>query len=223
MAVALIVAAGRGERLGSGRPKAFVTLGGKPMLEWSVEALQSVAAIERIVVALPADSLGEAPPGTIAVAGGAVRSASVREALRAVESGDPVVVHDAARPLAPARLFERALAQLERSGADAVVAAAPVSDTIKEVHTSDGRTVARTLERSRLWAVQTPQVFRRASLERVLLGAGEETLAAATDDAWLVEQMGGVVEIAESSPANLKITTPTDLTLAELLLAEARA
>jgi 2-C-methyl-D-erythritol 4-phosphate cytidylyltransferase len=222
MAVALIVAAGRGERLGSGRPKAFVTLGGRPMLHWSVEALQSVAEIERIVVALPADSLGEAPPGTIAVAGGAVRSASVRAALRAAEGGDPVVVHDAARPLTPARLFERALAQLERSGADAVIAAAPVSDTIKEVDASDGRTVTRTLERARLWAVQTPQVFRREALERAL-DAGEETLAAATDDAWLIERMGGTVEVVESSPANFKITTPTDLTLAELLLAEARA
>src|ERR1700733_6176737 len=222
MAVALIVAAGRGERLGSGRPKAFVTLGGRPMLEWSVEALRAVAGIERIIVALPGDSLDEAPIGTTAVAGGAVRSASVREALRAAPEGDPIVVHDAARPLAPARLFERALAQLERSGADAVVAAAPVSDTIKEVG-DDGRTVARTLERARLWAVQTPQVFRRAALERALLDAGEELLAAATDDAWLIERAGGRVEVVESSPANLKITTPTDLRLAELLLAEARA
>jgi 2-C-methyl-D-erythritol 4-phosphate cytidylyltransferase len=192
------------------------------MLEWSVEALRSVAAIERIVVALPAEALGEAPSGTIGVAGGAVRSASVREALRACPEGDPVVVHDAARPLAPARLFERALAQLERSGADAVVAAARVSDTIKQVG-ADGRTVARTLERAALWAVQTPQVFRRSALERALLDAPDERLAAATDDAWLVEQAGGVVEVVESSPVNLKITTPTDLTLAELLLAEARA
>jgi 2-C-methyl-D-erythritol 4-phosphate cytidylyltransferase len=88
---------------------------------------------------------------------------------------------------------------------------------------ADGRTVTRTLERARLWAVQTPQVFRRAALERALLDAGEETLAAATDDAWLIERAGGRVEVVESSPANLKITTPTDLRLAELLLAEARA
>jgi 2-C-methyl-D-erythritol 4-phosphate cytidylyltransferase len=223
VAVALIVAAGRGERLGSDRPKALVTLGGRPMLQWSVDALRSVAAVERIVVALPARSLAEAPEGTVAVAGGAVRSASVREALRACPDGDPVVVHDAARPLAPARLFERALAQLERSGADAVIAAAPVSDTIKEVDAPGGHTVTRTLDRARLWAVQTPQVFRRDALERALLGASDSVLAAATDDAWLVEQAGGVVEVVQSSPANLKITTPTDLTLAELLLAEARA
>jgi 2-C-methyl-D-erythritol 4-phosphate cytidylyltransferase len=223
VAVALIVAAGRGERLGSGRPKALVTLGGRTMLQWSVEALRSVPGVERIVVALPADALDEAPSGVVAVAGGAVRSASVREALRACPDGDPVVVHDAARPLAPARLFSRAIERLEASGADAVVAAAPVSDTIKEVDASDGRTVTRTLDRARLRAVQTPQVFRRAALERALIGASDSVLAAATDDAWLVEQVGGVVEVVESSPANLKITTPTDLTLAELLLAEARA
>jgi 2-C-methyl-D-erythritol 4-phosphate cytidylyltransferase len=222
MAVALIVAAGRGERLGSSQPKALVTLGGRPMLEWSVEALRSVADVERIVVALPADWLDAAPEGVVAVAGGPARSASVREALTASGDGDPVVVHDAARPLAPARLFERALAQLERSGADAVIAAARVSDTIKEVDAPDGRTVARTLDRARLWAVQTPQVFRRSALERALHDADDETLRAATDDAWLVEQAGGVVEVVESSPVNLKITTPTDLTLAELLLAEAR-
>ena len=219
MAVALIVAAGRGERLGSDRPKALVTLGGRPMLEWSIATLHSIPEIDRIVVALPSEALDAAPPGTVAVAGGAVRSQSVREALRASGGGDPVVVHDAARPLAPAALFAEALAQLERTGSDAVIAAAPVSDTIKEVG-DDGRTVQRTLDRLRLWAVQTPQVFRREALERALLGADEELLAAATDDAWLVERAGGKVQVVPSTPANLKVTTRTDLRLAELLLAE---
>ncbi len=191
------------------------------MLEWSVSTLRSIPEVERIVVALPGDGLDDAPAGTVAVAGGAVRSESVREALRMAQAGDPVIVHDAARPLAPASLFVRALAQLEASGSDAVIAAAPVSDTVKEVG-PDGRTVARTLDRSRLWAVQTPQVFRRACLERVLLDAGAEVLAGATDDAWLVERAGGVVEVVESTPANIKVTTPTDLRLAELLLAGAR-
>jgi 2-C-methyl-D-erythritol 4-phosphate cytidylyltransferase len=222
VAVALIVAAGRGERLGRDRPKALVALGGRPMLEWSVQTLRSVAAIERIVVALPASELGAAPEGTVAVAGGAVRSESVRSALRACPSGDPVVVHDAARPLAPASLFVRALAALEEAGLDAVIAAARVSDTIKEADAA-GRRVARTLDRARLWAAQTPQVFRREVLERALIYASESALAAATDDAWLVEQAGGVVEVVESSPANLKVTTPTDLRLAELLLAQGRA
>ncbi len=222
MAVALIVAAGRGERLGSSRPKALVTLAGRPMLEWSVATLRAIREIEQIVVALPPDALDAAPDGTVAVAGGAVRSQSVREALRASRAsgaGDPVVVHDAARPLAPAALFERALAQLRQSGVDAVIAAAPVSDTIKEVG-PDRRTVQRTIDRARLWAVQTPQVFRRGALERALFEADDELLAAATDDAWLIERAGGTVEVVLSGPRNLKITTPTDLRLAELLLSE---
>jgi 2-C-methyl-D-erythritol 4-phosphate cytidylyltransferase len=218
MAVALIVAAGRGERLGSGRPKALVSLAGRPMFEWSVDALRAVGEVERIVVALPAEELAAAPEGTIAVPGGTYRSQSVRQALRAGGEGDPVIVHDAARPLCRPELFERALAELRSSGADAVIAAAPVSDTIKEVG-ADGGTVARTLDRSHLWAVQTPQVFRREALERALGDASDELLAAATDDAWLVERAGGVVRVVESNAENVKVTTPTDLRVAEVLLA----
>ncbi len=221
MAVALIVAAGRGERLGFGRPKAFVTLAGRPMLSWSVEALRSVGGVDRIVVALPEGELSSAPPGCVAVAGGAVRSASVRAALAGAGEGDPVIVHDAARPLAPPDLFSRALDVVAQAGVDAAIAAAPVSDTVKEVG-DDGRTVVRTLDRSRLWAVQTPQVFRRAALERALRDASDELLAAATDDAWLIERAGGTVRVVRSGPENLKITTPTDVHVAELLLSERR-
>jgi 2-C-methyl-D-erythritol 4-phosphate cytidylyltransferase len=223
VAVALIVAAGRGERLGSGRPKALVSLCGRPMLEWSVVSLQAVSAVTQIVVALPADQLDAAPEGTIAVAGGAQRSHSVRAALAACPEGDPVIVHDAARPLATPQLFEQALLELARhQDADAVIAATPVVDTIKEV-ADDGRTVARTLERSRLWAVQTPQVFRRAALERALAGVSDDVLALATDDAWLVERTGGVVRVVGADPGNLKVTTPEDLRIAELRLSERRA
>ena len=218
MAVALIVAAGRGERLGSGRPKALVTLCGRPMLEWSVAALLAVPAVERIVVALPPEALDAAPAGVLAVAGGAQRSHSVRAALWASGGGDPVIVHDAARPLVTPHLFMQALEELERHDADAVIAATPVSDTIKEV-SDDGRTVVRTLDRSRLWAVQTPQVFRRAALGRALAGSDAE-LAQATDDAWLIERGGGIVRIVGADPGNLKITTREDLLVAELLLAE---
>jgi 2-C-methyl-D-erythritol 4-phosphate cytidylyltransferase len=218
MAVALIVAAGRGERLGSGRPKALVMLSGRPMLQWSVDSLRSVHAVEQIVVALPQGELGAAPEGTIGVAGGATRSESVRAALAAAAPGETVIVHDAARPLASPRLFERTLAELERHACDAVIAAVPVSDTIKEVG-DDGRTVRATPERSRLWAVQTPQVFRRAALERAL-EAPAAILAAATDDAWLIEQTGGVVRVMESEPGNIKVTSPTDLRIAEMLIAE---
>jgi 2-C-methyl-D-erythritol 4-phosphate cytidylyltransferase len=219
MAVALIVAAGRGERLGMDRPKALVALGGKPMLSWSVETLRALPGLEQIVVALPADALAAAPPGTLAVPGGRARSQSVRAALQATVSGDPVIVHDAARPLASRRLFERVLAELEDSDAQAVIAATPVSDTIKEID-ADGRTVLTTLERSRLWAVQTPQVFRRAALERALSEVSEDVLSTATDDAWLVERLGGKVRVVDAGPRNMKITTATDLRLAELLLEE---
>lgn len=222
MAVALVVAAGRGERLGSGRPKALVLLGGKPMLEWSVDALRAVEPVQRIVVALPADALDAVPDGAFAVAGGPARSQSVFAALKAAGPGDPVIVHDAARPLAAPELFTRALQALEQSRADAVVAATPVSDTIKEVG-DDGRSVVRTLDRSRLWAVQTPQVFRRAALEQALSSASAELLAAATDDAWLIEQAGGTVHVVDAGPRNIKVTTPTDLRLAELLLAQSPA
>jgi 2-C-methyl-D-erythritol 4-phosphate cytidylyltransferase len=222
MAVAVIVAAGRGERLGSRRPKALVPLCGRPMLEWSVAALQAVPAVTEIIVALPADELHAAPDGTTAVAGGPQRSHSVRNALAACAGGDPVLVHDAARPLATPRLFEQALQELERHPeASAVIAAAPVADTIKQVG-DDGATVARTLDRSTLWAVQTPQVFRRAALEHALVSASDEELGRATDDAWLVERSGGTVRILGSDPGNMKITTPEDLRVAELLLGERR-
>ncbi len=219
MAVALIVAAGRGERLGLGRPKALVALAGKPMVEWSLRALRAVPAVERTVIALPpgTDFAPAKADGVVCVAGGAARSQSVQAALQAAGEGDPVIVHDAARPLASSGLFERVLAELEHSGADAVIAAVPVSDTIKEV-SADGRTVALTLDRAKLWAVQTPQVFRRVALEQALEDG--ELVGRATDDAWLIEQRGGTVRVIDSGEPNLKITTPNDLRVAELLLSE---
>jgi 2-C-methyl-D-erythritol 4-phosphate cytidylyltransferase len=217
VAVALIVAAGRGERLGLGRPKALVALAGKPMVEWSLGALRAVPAVDRTVIALPpgTDFAPAQAEGVVCVAGGPARSQSVQAALRAAGNGDPVIVHDAARPLASSALFERALAELEDSGADAVIAAVPVSDTIKVVSV-DGRTVAGTLDRAKLWAVQTPQVFRRDALERAL--EDDELVARATDDAWLIEQQGGTVRVIDSGQPNLKVTTPDDLRLAELLV-----
>ncbi|HEY3828620.1 MAG TPA: 2-C-methyl-D-erythritol 4-phosphate cytidylyltransferase [Solirubrobacteraceae bacterium] len=212
MAIALIVAAGRGERLGADCPKALVELAGRPLLQWSVQALRAVPAIERIVVALPAGV--EAPAGTLGVPGGAVRSESVGLALAAAGPGDPVLVHDAARPLLTPALVTRVLAAL--GAADGAIAAAAVTDTVKRA-AADGH-VRETLDRSELWAVQTPQVFRRAALERAL-EVSSEVLAAATDDAWLVERAGGSVVVVEAPRENLKITTTLDLALAELLLA----
>jgi 2-C-methyl-D-erythritol 4-phosphate cytidylyltransferase len=209
-AAALLVAAGSGERLGADRPKAFVVLAGRPMVEWSLAALRA-AGIDDIVAAVPP---GWSVDGAACVPGGAVRSESVRNALRAAPpDADAIVVHDAARPLVTAAHFTRALAELEE--ADGAIAAVPVTDTIKEA----GRrgVVQRTLQRDRLWAVQTPQAFRRATLERAL-DVRAELLAQATDDAWLVERAGGRVVVVESTAENLKVTTPHDLRVAELLL-----
>jgi len=212
------VAAGRGERLGGDRPKAFVTLAGRPMVEWSVEALRAVGSVERIVVALPEGE--DAPAGTIGVPGGAVRSASVRAALLEAGDADVVIVHDAARPLAAPALFERVIAEVADTGCDAAIAASPVRDTIKD---ADEQGVVRaTLNRSALWAVQTPQAFRREALERAV-DVDEEALAAATDDAWLVERAGGTVRIVEAPDDNIKVTSALDLAIAEQLLAAREA
>jgi 2-C-methyl-D-erythritol 4-phosphate cytidylyltransferase len=147
------------------------------------------------------------------VAGGASRSESVRNAVLAAPEADVYVVHDAARPLVTPALVERCLAALD--GVDGAIAAARVSDTVKEAG-EDGR-VTRTLDRSSLWAVQTPQVFRAEAL-RGALEVDEDVLAAATDDASLVEAAGGSVRVVEAPAENLKITAPADLRLAEVLL-----
>lgn len=191
---------------GTAIPKAFVVVGGKPLLEWSIAVLEQVA--DEIVVALPAGY--EAPPGCIAAAGGAQRSHSVRNAL-AGSAGDRVLVHDAARPLVTVELARRCLDALD--DADAAIAATPVVDTIK----AGDEFVQRTLDRAGLWAVQTPQAFRRAVLERAL-DQDDAILAAATDDASLVEAQGGRVRIVPAPATNLKVTTPDDLRLAESLL-----
>ena len=204
------MAAGSGSRLGASVPKAFVPVAGRPMIEWSVDALRA-AGIAEIIVALPDGA--EAPAGCVGVRGGATRSESVRAALSAGGPGH-VVVHDAARPLVEPSLFTRVVEAL--ADADCAIAAARVTDTIKE---AEGDVVVATHDRSRLWAVQTPQAFRRAALEAAL-NVDVSVLAQATDDASLVERAGGTVRVVESSPANFKVTTPHDLRVAELLLGE---
>jgi 2-C-methyl-D-erythritol 4-phosphate cytidylyltransferase len=218
---ALLVAAGSGERLGAKMPKAFVALAGRPLAAWSLDAI-AAAGVPRAVVAVPPghgaaaeEALGTDafPLGLAFVEGGATRSESVRNALAAAGAVDAVLVHDAARPLAPPELFTRTLAAL--AGADAAIAAARVTDTVKEAG-PDGL-VVRTHDRSRLWAIQTPQAFRADVLRRAL-DVPAEVLAQATDDAWLVERAGGSVRVVESPPANFKVTTPHDLAVAESLL-----
>src|SRR4051812_5859825 len=178
--VGIVPAAGRGERLGSDRPKAFVVCAGRPLIEWSLDVLRSVC--DRVVVAVPP---GFSYPDS--VEGGAVRSDSVRRALAAAPEATVAVVHDAARPFITRELVERCIAGLD-DGFDGAIAAAPVVDTVKEVDAE--RRVTRTLDRSTLWAIQTPQVFVAGVLRRAL-SVDAATLAAATDDASLVEAGGG--------------------------------
>jgi 2-C-methyl-D-erythritol 4-phosphate cytidylyltransferase len=218
MAIALIVAAGSGERLGAGRPKALVELAGRPMLDWSLRALAATPEIEQVVVALPVGAGLPEVSGerVIGVEGGATRSESVRCALEVAQEGDPVLVHDAARPLLTPGIVAHVLAALAADvDADAAIAAAPVTDTIKRVADHGG--VLETLDRSSLWAVQTPQVFRRDALERALAQPAD-VLGEATDDAWLIERSGGRVVVASVSAENLKVTTPLDLEIAGELL-----
>jgi 2-C-methyl-D-erythritol 4-phosphate cytidylyltransferase len=233
MATAVIAAAGSGERLGAG-PKALVELGGRPMLAWSLDAFAAAERVDRAIVAAPpgleSEIAGLAPTGleVEVVAGGDSRSVSVASALEAVR--DPIVaVHDAARPLVTAELIDALIAKLDgRPDAAGVIAAAPLTDTVKRAREPrpangeferGGPTVAKTESRDHLWAAQTPQVFRSDAL-RAAHDADPQRLAAATDDAMLVEKADGKVLIEPARGENLKVTTPADLRLAELLLTD---
>ncbi len=208
--VGIVPAGGSGERLGARRPKAFVILAGRPMLDWSLDVLAE--ACDRVVVAVPEGDVD----GPDRVAGGLSRSESVRNAVAAAPEASVFVVHDAARPLVTLELVQRCVDALG-DGLQGAIAAAPVTDTIKQAEPS-GRVVG-TLHRGSLWAAQTPQVFQADSLRRALK-ADAGTLAEATDDASLVEAAGGGVEVVESRVENFKVTTPLDLRMAEAVLAE---
>jgi len=211
--VGVIAAGGSGERLGASVPKAFVVVAGRPLYEWSFQVLRAVC--DRVVVAVPQSAVGSSQLAEM-VAGGPSRSASVRNALAAAPEASVVVVHDAARPLVERELVERCIAALD--GVEGAIAAARITDTVKEAD-SGGR-VLRTLDRSVLWAVQTPQVFRADAL-RAALDADDSVLAGATDDASLVEEAGGTIAVVEAPRENIKVTTPLDLRVADAVL-EAR-
>ena len=186
---------------------------GRELWEWSAEVLAAVC--DELVLAVPAGC--EAPRGSERrVVGGASRSESVRNVLATIgDDAEVVVVHDAARPFVTRELVERCIAEV-RAGFDGAIAAARVRDTIKEAD-SDLRVIG-TLDRSRLWAIQTPQAFRADVLRRALDAADAAALAAATDDAALVEAAGGSVRVVEAPSRNFKVTDPDDLKLAEALL-----
>ena len=207
----IVVAGGSGRRFG--QMKQFSLLGGRPVLEWAVAACRPCSA--GVVLVVPAAPGGLDPHGADAVVtGGATRAESVRCGLTAVPAeADVIVVHDAARPLASPALFDAVIDGVDSGGADGAVPGIPPSDTIKAVDES-GR-VTSTLDRATLVAVQTPQAFRAAVLRR----AHEHTPSSATDDAMLVEALGGTVQVVPGEPGNLKITGPGDLEAAERLLA----
>ena len=217
-ATAVIVAAGSGERLGAGGPKALVEVAGRPLYEWSLVACDDAERVESIVIAVPPgeeDSFGS--PGARIVVGGPNRSDSVRNALEQVTT-DLVAIHDAARPLVTPEHFDAAISTLVGSPRlDGVIVAAPVSDTVKAVN-GEG-CVTGTLDRSGLRLAQTPQVFRSAAL-RSALAAGDP--GSATDDASLVEGNGGSVGVVELPLPNPKLTWPGDMEVIEALFERAR-
>jgi 2-C-methyl-D-erythritol 4-phosphate cytidylyltransferase len=224
---ALVLAAGRGERFGAGRPKAFLPLAGRPLVVHAIEALAACAAIDAIVPVLPAaeiDSLraarwsADAARKLVAsVAGGAERQDSMRAGLNVLPADvELVAIHDAARPLVRPGDVARVVAAAARSGA--ALLAVPLRDTLKRVR--DGR-VVETPARDELWAAQTPQVFRTALLREALARAEADGFRG-TDDAQLVERLGHAVEIVDGDPSNLKITWPADLAWAEACVAQRR-
>ncbi len=218
---AVLVAAGKGERLGRSAPKQFLDLGGLPMLEWSVRAFAGHPRVEDVVVVLPPEA-AHAPPGWLAglvdrralvlVAGGRTRAESVARGVAAAPPDARILlVHDGARPFASSALIERVL---ERAASNAVVPVLPVTDTIKRVD-ADGR-VLDTPDRRRLRRAQTPQGFPGPLLRELHAAAGHS--AAITDDALLCEAGGATVVTVEGDPLNLKITGPGDLSYARWLV-----
>lgn len=223
---AVVPAAGRGERLGPGAPKALREIGGVPILVHAVTALARARSVDIVVVAAPPEDVAavdamladhDVPAEVSVVAGGATRQESVRLAVASLPAEvDVVLVHDAARPLVPVELVD-AVAHAVRAGAAAVIPVLPVADTIKEVADD---VVVRTPDRAALRAVQTPQGFSRVVLEEAHRSAA---VGDVTDDAGLVEAMGLRVHTIPGHEEAFKVTRPLDLVLAEALLASFRA
>lgn len=216
----IVVAGGRGSRLGGDTPKQFLEVGGVPMLLRAIRCFLSHQGIVQVVAVLPQEHVASPPAwlGALVgerlalVAGGAERTDSVRHGLAALRPGIPVVlVHDAARPFAAAGLVDRVISAVGNDSA--VVPALPVADTIKELDPAHPDRVGHTVPRERLVRVQTPQGFPRDLLERAHARATMDG-SHGTDDAQLVERLGGTVYVVPGDAGNIKITTPEDLVLA---------
>ena len=206
---AIVVAAGASARM-DGVDKLLATIGDRRVLDWALEAARAVS--EGVVLVVPPDSAGRREPGVDAVVpGGETRSASVRAGLAAVPGEcDVVLVHDAARPLASVALFEAVIAAVY-AGADAAVPGVAVANTVKRVA---GGSVVETVARDDLVEVQTPQAFVTTTLRKAHAGEPD-----ATDDAGLVEALGGDVRVVPGEATNLKLTHPHDLAVARTLIA----
>jgi 2-C-methyl-D-erythritol 4-phosphate cytidylyltransferase len=226
-ASAIIVAAGSGARLGSSVPKAFVKIGGRTMLSYSLATVRQVISIDEVVITVPA-GFENAARAEVAAAGlvvpvkitpgGIDRQDSVRIALELTSAeSELVIVHDAARPLATPAIFEACLSAAART--TGAIAAIPVADTLKRV--ADG-VIGATVARAGLWQAQTPQAFRRDLLLAAHQRAVSEKIVA-TDDADLMERTGARVEVVEASTENIKITTRSDLAIAEAIIASRTA
>ncbi len=221
LTAAIVVAAGQGVRLGAGVPKALALVGGVPLVVHAVRTLLETPGLDIVVVAAPQAELTAMQelcgPDVHVVAGGATRHESVRRALERVpDRVDVVLVHDAARAFAPVQLIS-AVVRAVRAGADAVIPALPVVDTIKRVSAAGSgasEVVVETVDRSTLRAVQTPQGFRRSAFVQ----AHACTAGPVSDDAGVVEALGGVVVVIPGSPEAFKVTGPLDLLLAEALV-----
>jgi 2-C-methyl-D-erythritol 4-phosphate cytidylyltransferase len=223
----VIAAGGVGSRMGAGTSKQLLLLAGQPVVARTAAIFQAAAEVVEIIIVIePAEvercrlevvepyGLGKVKA---VVAGGENRARSVLNGMGELSPEiDTVLIHDGARPLFPAELLPPGIADFAIGDCDGVVFGLPVTDTIKEVG-AGSRRVVRTPDRSRLWAAQTPQVFRREVLEKShRVSAG--VLAEATDDASLVELVGGRVKMTMGSPENIKITTPADLVVAEEII-----
>lgn len=221
-AVAIVPAAGAGKRFGEGTNKPLEMLCGKPLMIWAFEALESVPEVSEIIpvikdgdMAFTADLIEQYRISKVRriAPGGRERQDSVFHGLNLIDDKESiVVVHDGARPLVEPSVISNGISLL--SGCDGVVIGAPVKDTIKEVEDGD---VIRTLKRGMLWAVQTPQIFRYEVIYAAYEKAMKESFYG-TDDAALVERYGGRVRMLQGPYTNIKVTTPEDMSVAELFL-----
>jgi 2-C-methyl-D-erythritol 4-phosphate cytidylyltransferase len=219
--VVILVAAGGGVRLGAGIPKAFAPLCGESLLAHALRGVLGCGEVGHVVIVAPGthvqqsrDVAGDDPRVDV-VSGGVDRSASVKAGMAALHADDGIVlVHDVARCLAPADLFERVIRAV-RAGHPAVVPGLAVTDTVKVVD-AEGRVLA-TPDRESLRGIQTPQAFLREVLERA-----HDSGASATDDAGLVERIGGHVRVVDGDYRAFKITSPVDLAVATALLQDGR-